>query len=188
VLLTPKGRLALVALVSLLAAVVLARQEQARPVAPKARRPELNTPKSSRRPSAQADALRDGRRIDPNRATAEELELLPGVGPSLARRLVESREAQGPFRSPQALRRVKGVGAKTLAKFERFLSFDSEQIEDATQPELHVGGAHELTGRNEQAATHVEPQGPETRPEIVEPDDQVHPGAESHIGSVVVQP
>ena len=41
--------------------------------------------------------LAEGERIDPNRASEEELDRLPGVGPSLARAIVADREANGRF-------------------------------------------------------------------------------------------
>ena len=52
-------------------------------------------------------------RVNINTATAVELEALPGIGPSVARRIVEHREKNGPFRRPADLLNVKGVGAKT---------------------------------------------------------------------------
>ncbi|WP_462188264.1 MULTISPECIES: helix-hairpin-helix domain-containing protein [unclassified Frankia] len=53
--------------------------------------------------------------IDLNAATAEQLDGLPRVGPVLARRIVEWRTAHGPFRSPEQLAEVTGVGDKRLA-------------------------------------------------------------------------
>jgi competence protein ComEA len=53
--------------------------------------------------------------IDLNRASADELTRLPGIGPGLATRIIEAREA-APFTSVEDLRRVRGVGA---AKLER---------------------------------------------------------------------
>ncbi|NTX38946.1 helix-hairpin-helix domain-containing protein [Myxococcus sp. CA033] len=61
-----------------------------------------------------ATALALGRRLDLNSATEEELALLPGVGSSLARGLVEAREAAGGFRSWDAVDEVPGVGAARL--------------------------------------------------------------------------
>ena len=55
-------------------------------------------------------------RLDVNRATAEELETLPGVGPKTAARIVEDRGRRGRFRSARDLGRVKGIGPKTLAR------------------------------------------------------------------------
>lgn len=54
------------------------------------------------------------RRIDVNRARAEELERLPEVGPAIARRIVRSRELHGPFRSLDDLLRVPGIGPARL--------------------------------------------------------------------------
>lgn len=50
-----------------------------------------------------------------NRATAPELECLPGIGPSLAARIVEDRARRGPFREVKELERVAGIGP-TLAR------------------------------------------------------------------------
>ncbi len=57
-------------------------------------------------------------RLNVNRATVRQLTLLPGIGPSLAGRIIEYREASGRFRSTSDLVNVKGIGLKTLAKFE----------------------------------------------------------------------
>lgn len=54
--------------------------------------------------------------LDLNLASNEQLAALPGIGPKLAERIRQKRERDGPFRSLQDLRRVKGVGA---AKLER---------------------------------------------------------------------
>jgi competence protein ComEA len=59
-------------------------------------------------------------RVDLNTAQWPELAQLPGIGETLARRIVESREMAGPFASPEALLRVSGVGPK---KFERIKPF-----------------------------------------------------------------
>jgi competence ComEA-like helix-hairpin-helix protein len=58
--------------------------------------------------------LAPGERIDPNTADAVDLDRLPRVGPALAGRIVRDREANGPFRSAEDLRRVRGVGARML--------------------------------------------------------------------------
>jgi competence ComEA-like helix-hairpin-helix protein len=133
-------RRALLWLVSAFGAVALARHEAAlHPTAPAAVIEPV--PVAPRR---QAAALRDGDRMDVNRATAEELELLPGVGPSLARRLVEAREAGGPFLRAADLSRVRGVGLKTREKLAKFLRFDSEQLEQARQSQLPLGHVEDL--------------------------------------------
>jgi competence protein ComEA len=55
-------------------------------------------------------------RLDLTRATAAELERLPGVGPALARRIVEAREARGGFGRPEDLLEVRGIGPATLER------------------------------------------------------------------------
>jgi competence protein ComEA len=50
--------------------------------------------------------------IDLNRASATDLEELPGVGKVLAERIVARRDEHGPFASVDELRDVTGVGAK----------------------------------------------------------------------------
>jgi competence protein ComEA len=54
--------------------------------------------------------------LDLNRATAEDLDALPGIGPKLAERIMEYRQSVGAFHSLDELRDVKGIGKK---KFER---------------------------------------------------------------------
>ncbi|MDR3231804.1 MAG: helix-hairpin-helix domain-containing protein [Synergistaceae bacterium] len=57
--------------------------------------------------------------IDINRATAEELTALKGIGPVLARNIVEYRSRNGRFRSVDELLRVKGIGDKKLEGFRK---------------------------------------------------------------------
>lgn len=52
--------------------------------------------------------------VDVNAADWPELSQLPGVGETLARRIVASRAAEGPFQRLEDLRRVQGIGAATL--------------------------------------------------------------------------
>ena len=54
--------------------------------------------------------------INVNQASAAELSLLPGVGPSLAAAIVADRESRGVFRRPQDLDRVRGIGPAILAR------------------------------------------------------------------------
>lgn len=64
--------------------------------------------------SAGGAAERPDGRIDLNRATADQLEELPGIGPVLARRIVEHREDHGPFTEVGELREVPGIGERTF--------------------------------------------------------------------------
>ncbi|MGB0112729.1 MAG: ComEA family DNA-binding protein [Ilumatobacteraceae bacterium] len=53
--------------------------------------------------------------VDVNRATAEELDVLPGVGPATATAIVTERDRNGPFASVDDLVRVPGIGPAKLA-------------------------------------------------------------------------
>lgn len=55
-------------------------------------------------------------RLDLNRATAEQLVALPGIGPALARAIVRSRRRDGPFTGVEELTRVPGIGPARLAR------------------------------------------------------------------------
>ena len=56
--------------------------------------------------------------IDINSAAWPEIAQLPGVGETLARRVVSSRQKEGPFRSAADLRRVRGIGATKLERIK----------------------------------------------------------------------
>lgn len=62
-----------------------------------------------------------GGTIDINRATAAELEGLPGVGPATAQKIVEDRETNGPFTKPEDLMRVPGIGAKKFESMREYV-------------------------------------------------------------------
>ncbi|GLZ79337.1 hypothetical protein Afil01_41440 [Actinorhabdospora filicis] len=57
-----------------------------------------------------------------NAATAEQLDALPGVGPVLARRIVDYRDAHGGFGSVEELRQVDGIGASRFADLRELVT------------------------------------------------------------------
>jgi len=59
--------------------------------------------------------------VNINTASSEELQLLPRVGPSLAGRIIEFREANGPFRSVDEIVAVKGIGESSFEKLEPYI-------------------------------------------------------------------
>ncbi len=69
----------------------------------------------------EAQRLLHGQCMCINRATANELRLLPRIGPALAGRIVEDRHAKGAFPHLDALTRVPGIGPKTLAQVRPWL-------------------------------------------------------------------
>lgn len=78
-------------------------------------------------------------RIDLNTATAAQLELLPGIGPSKARTIVEDRDRHGPFRSVEDLDRVRGIGSKTVERLR-------EHVTVSDEPLFHAEGRLAVTG------------------------------------------
>lgn len=56
-------------------------------------------------------------RIDINTAGADELDTLPGIGKTLAGRIIAFRQTNGPFETPEDIMKVSGIGA---GKFEKF--------------------------------------------------------------------
>lgn len=65
--------------------------------------------------------------IDPliniNTADTSELQLLPGIGPVLARRIVAYRKQHGDFQSVESLRPIKRIGPRTIQKLQYYLTF-----------------------------------------------------------------
>ncbi len=59
--------------------------------------------------------------IDINSAPWQEWALLPGIGETTAKRLVEYREGAGGFARIEDLRRVRGIGPKTLERLRPYL-------------------------------------------------------------------
>lgn len=67
-------------------------------------------------------AMTVGGLVDLNRADAAALEVLPGIGPTIAGRIIEYRTAHGLFRSVDQLDEVSGIGAETLAELRHLVT------------------------------------------------------------------
>ena len=65
------------------------------------------SPESGSAPSA-------GTPVNLNTANAQQLDVLPGIGPATAATIIKDREAHGPFRSVNDLGRVRGIGDSKL--------------------------------------------------------------------------
>jgi competence protein ComEA len=70
-----------------------------------------------------AEPLGEGELIDLDRATAPDIARLPGIGPDLARRIVEDRKVHGSFGSLAALDALPGVGPGLLRRLEGHVFF-----------------------------------------------------------------
>ena len=82
------------------------------------------TAAGDRRVTVAAMSVRDciamGIPLDPARLSVEEWDLLPGIGPGAARRIVEFRQKNGGKLRPDDLIKVEGVGEKRLAQLNKY--------------------------------------------------------------------
>jgi competence protein ComEA len=60
--------------------------------------------------------------VNVNTASVTELERLPGIGPSVAARIVEHREQNGAFKAAEDLMLVRGVGEKTFERIKPYVA------------------------------------------------------------------
>lgn len=76
--------------------------------------------------TTQADATQSVEKsqlINVNKATAEQLSQLPGIGKTKAQAIVDYRTQGGKFKSVADLTQVKGIGDKLVAKLEGKVTF-----------------------------------------------------------------
>ncbi len=63
-----------------------------------------------------------GLKVNINTADATALESLPGIGPALAQRILDYRQAQGPFARIEDIQEVSGIGPATFAKIQDLIT------------------------------------------------------------------
>ncbi|WP_241230011.1 ComEA family DNA-binding protein [Thermosipho globiformans] len=71
----------------------------------------------------QVNENKEFKKININEANEKQLEKLPGIGPTKAKRIIEYREKNGKFKSLNELLNVNGIGPKTLEKIKNYLAF-----------------------------------------------------------------
>jgi competence protein ComEA len=74
-------------------------------------------------PPSPPDATADGP-VNINTATAAELETLPGIGPAMAQRILDYRDASGPFATVDDLQNVSGIGPAMLEELRPLVRID----------------------------------------------------------------
>jgi competence protein ComEA len=85
--------------------------------------------------------------LDLNQASRAELRLIPGIGDALAQRIIDSRAQRGPFKSVDELRRVSGIGPKTLERIRPYIyivpgeSFVAESEDAVPEPMTKTAAA-----------------------------------------------
>ncbi len=73
-------------------------------------------------PTLSSGEVAPGGKVNINTATLEELDTLPGIGSELAERIIEFREANGPFKSIEDITLVSGIGQVTFEKMKDRIS------------------------------------------------------------------
>lgn len=68
--------------------------------------------------------------LDINRASAEDFEKLPGIGPEFARRIVTYRKKHGPFRRVEDLIAIRGIGLKKWRAIRPYLTVGDKREKD----------------------------------------------------------
>jgi len=68
-----------------------------------------------------------GLAIDLNKATAADLDALPGIGPALAKRIIDYRLAHGPYKNIEDLEEVSGIGPKKLEKIKPYVIITDQE-------------------------------------------------------------
>jgi len=76
--------------------------------------------------SSGENAPRSEKVVNVNTAEEAQLALLPRIGPALAARIVEFREANGEFEVPEDLMLVSGIGERTFELMEPWVAIDGE--------------------------------------------------------------
>ncbi len=65
--------------------------------------------------------------VNLNTASSEELQLVPGIGPSTADKILQMRKSYGTFKSVDDLLAIKGIGPKRMEKMRKYLTVGKAQ-------------------------------------------------------------
>lgn len=105
------------------------------PIASEAESLKIDTTKDA---SVRLRKLKPGQgKVNLNTASLDEFRRLPGVGPKLADRIVQWRKEKGGFRSPDDLKKIRGIGDKVFKKLEEMVEVDTKTSKLSPQRPTH---------------------------------------------------
>lgn len=73
--------------------------------------------------STDLDQILEGK-INLNTASVDQLDLLPGIGPAYAQRIIDYRDANGPFKAASEIQNIAGIGPKTFEKIKDLITVE----------------------------------------------------------------
>ncbi|MFK7737710.1 MAG: ComEA family DNA-binding protein [Pirellulaceae bacterium] len=91
--------------------------------------------------------------IDVNSATSAQLQALPDIGPTLAQRIVSTRDKLGRFETPEDLLAVHGFGPATLQGLKEMLDFEAPTKTRANDESSFGAPAGEYSAASRQASS-----------------------------------
>ena len=72
--------------------------------------------------------------ININTASSEQLQLVPGIGPVTAQKILQMRKSYGSFKSVNDLQAIRGIGPKRLEKMRKYLTVGKPRSANAAAP------------------------------------------------------
>ncbi|MDQ3070063.1 MAG: helix-hairpin-helix domain-containing protein [Acidobacteriota bacterium] len=100
--------------------------------------PSPHAQESAPRQAAGKSQAAAGPALNLNTATSSELQKLPGIGASTAARILEYRQKNGPFKKPEELMNVRGIGEKSFLKLKPLVTVVAPRTDAKTDAETEA--------------------------------------------------